>query len=237
MTAIAQARKKTRFVLELRNEAMPLFIDVRGQIVADVYPSIRKQFPHWQAEAGQVLFADRTERPKSQIILGIRRSLVAIEDASSLEEFTGLAEQVIQLAFPTMESGWQSLERIGVRFMEVAKTPKATYDATRAHVLGTFHRTPLDLPLEHTDSQAILVHKHGRYSIGPTRRKDEWLSSVFTDHDANVPEIGIAVDIDSYGTGLASKTIDELLEHVRDVMKMTTTVEESLFVAAGVVNG
>jgi hypothetical protein len=237
MSAIEKARKKTRFVLELRNEAMPLFLDVRGRIVADVYPSIRKQFPHWQAEAGQVLFADRADRPKNQIVLGIRRSLVALEDASSLEEFTGLAEKVLQLAFPTMESGWRSLERVGIRFMEVATTPKATYDATRAHLLATFHKTPLDLPLEHTDSQAILVHKYGRYSIGPTRRKDDWLSTVFTEPDTNVPEIGVAIDIDSFAKGLDSKTADELLGHVRDVLTLTTTVEGSLFVAAGVVNG
>lgn len=237
MATVEDARKKSRWVVEIRTDAMPLFVDTRGQLVADVFPLVRKDFPHWQAEQGQVLIADRNARPKNQIVLGIRQSLVVVEDAKSLSHFVSLVEQVIRAAYPTMSPGWSQIERVGVRVMEVARSPKATYEALRAHILEKFHKLPLDIPLEHVDSQVLLVHKYGRYSIGPTRVKDEWLGSVFVEPDESVPDIGVAVDIDSFVRDVSTKTADDLISTVNQVVTLTQTVEESLFAAAGIVDG
>lgn len=234
---IAQHRKKTRFILELRYEAMPQFIDARGGLVATLLPTVKAEFPHWQVEPGQILFADGGEKPKNQIVLGTKRSLVIVEDGASLESFVTLAENVLQLAFPVMAAGWRVIDRIGVRFIEVARSPKPTYDSLRSHIVSTFHKTPLGLPLEHTDSQSVMVHKYGRYAIGPTKKKDDWLSTVFGAPDHGVPDIGVAIDVDSFVNGTKAHSIEALISGIRGVLSLTETVEEALFAAAGIVDG
>jgi hypothetical protein len=137
----ASSRKKTRFIIEIRCEAIPEFIDIRGKIVSAIFPIARTQMQHWRADPGQVLFTNDIAQPRDQFVVGVRRSLFVLEDSQSLGYFLERAEELFQNVYPFMASGWQLIDRIGVRFIEVVRSPRPTHDALRAFVLEGEHLT------------------------------------------------------------------------------------------------
>lgn len=231
---MAGFRRKTRFIVELRYEPVPQFFDVRGRVIGELHPVVKPLLPWWQADSGQILLTDSLERPRDQVVVGSQRTSVVLEDPASLSAFVAHAELVLDHTYGLMGAWWPAIRRLGVRFIEVVKTPHATYEATRSALLHTFHKLPVALPLTYIDSQAILVHERGRYGIGPTKRGDDWTKQVFQDDSKNMPDIGIAVDVDSFSSSFAVKSQADLLAVFHDVLQLSLAVEEGVLRAANV---
>jgi hypothetical protein len=218
-------RRKTRFIVELRYEAVPQFFDMRGRIIGELHLLLKKQFPHWRVSDEQILFAGDVAVPRDQFIISTKRTMFVLEDPPSLEDFVTRAEPLLRASHNYLGKWWPAVARLGVRFLEVVRTPHATHQATRVALLDAFHKNPLALPLTFTDSQAVLVHDRGRLGIGPTKLGDEWIAQVFQDSKANVPDIGIAVDVDSFEKSFEVATPEVLCQVFRSVLDLTMTVE------------
>jgi hypothetical protein len=232
---VAHLRKKTRFAVELRYPIAPGFLDRRGRVVSAVYPEVKK-LPHWQVTDEQVVFLSAAKEPSLQFAIGLKRCLIVEEDPDSLQAFLDWMDKYMGFIHQSMGELIPKIDRLGVRFMEVVSTPKLTYEKARQTCLQEFHKTPVDLPLDYKDSQAILVHKYGRYAIGPTKAGDEWLSSVFQDAKKNVPEVGYAIDIDSFATDVSIGSKNDLVTAARSVAGLTLAVEEALFRGAKILD-
>jgi hypothetical protein len=232
---VAQVRLKTRFIMELRYDPVPEFFDVRGKIIAEMHRNVKSFLPFWQSESGQIVLTNSLENNKDQLAVSSRRVLFALEDPPSVEVFIERAIESLHRVHGLMGVWWPAIQRLGVRFIEVVKSPHPTYEATRSSLIELFHKTPVTLPLTYIDSQAILVHERGRYGIGPTKRGDDWTKQAFQDDSTNVPDIGVAVDVDSYAPPFEVKDRLGLTTAFKGVVDLTLAVEESVLRAAHVI--
>jgi hypothetical protein len=235
--AVANRRQKTRFIVELRYPVASQFLDQRGHVIAAIHPHIEQRLQNWQSSLDQVVWTEESKVPRTQFVIHTKRAAVVVEDSDSLQAFIDLADRLLGLTYDQIGAWLRSVERIGVRFIEVVRPRENNYEEMNAVILDRFHKTPVELPLTYTDSQTILVHERGRYAIGPTKRGDEWLSTAFQHPTENVPEIGLAVDIDSFVANPTVKSRTELLAAVRSVLGITLSVEEALLRAAGALDG
>jgi hypothetical protein len=230
---VERKRRKRRFIVEIRYPIVPEFLDLRGRLIGKIHPQIDKTFKNWQADLDSVLFTDDLKEPRAEFYLDTRRTSVVFEDPPSVSSFLDEAKRLLGFAYDQFGGHVRILARVGVRFIEVVDSPAQDYEALVAMVLDKFHKQLVGLPLEYTDSQVILVHKYGRYAIGPTKKGDQWLKQVFKDPASNVPDFGFAVDVDSFAQDVAIRSKADLIAACYNVLRLTTALEESLLRTAG----
>jgi len=228
-------RKKGRFIVEIRFAAIPNFMDVRGEIISIVHPEIEKRCKHWKASDEHVLFLNDNDKPTQEFLIGMKRCFVALEDPGTMEEFSGFSAKMLGITYDRLGSWLKTITRFGVRFIEIVASTKSNYEETLSELLEKYHKLPFDIPLEYADSQAIIVHKYGRFGIGPTKKGDEWVQQIFKNIE-NVPDYGIAMDIDSYAKNISVSSKGEFLKAFQNVFNLTSTVEEMLARSAGVLD-
>lgn len=233
---VASLRQKTRFVVEMRFDVVPTFFDTKGEFIARTHPLITARFPHWRANYDQVLFTEDLDHPVNQFLVSHKQVSVMLEDVP-LQEFADEADTLLGLAFDGLSKGLRKVSRCGVRFMGILNAKQASYEATKARALSEFHNNyRIDLPLEVVDSQAIIVHKYGRFGVGPTKRDDLWTKSVFQKPDKNVPEFGFALDVDSFAGDIAVGGRDAFITAFHDVLDLTVAVEQAIAARLGLVD-
>lgn len=232
--SLASLRRKIRCVAEARYPVEPRFLDVRGNIISAVHPSIRDHLPHWTSEPGSILFKDGIEVSVDQFLISTKQIGIILEDPGTLQRFEDVTVQYLGYAYDALGKWIDSVDRFGVRFLEVLVAPDIkAYDELRRRVLDSFHRVPTELSLTYTDSMVRLVHEHGSYTIGPAQRNEEWIRQIFGRPDRNVPDIGLALDIDSFVSGVAIKKKEDLIRVFRATLGMTLAVEEALAKTVG----
>ncbi len=234
---VKNIRRKARYIIELRYEVIPEFIDTRGSIISKIHPIVLPQFRHWQLLDNQILFTDVLEKPTMEFLISANRISVIFEDAASLQAFIDQAIKLSGLAYDALGGRIKKIDRLGSRFIEVISSKDNTYDATLRKVLQKFHQDPVKLPLEYLDSLILMIHKYGRYSIGPTRKNDEWVMQNFKYHENNIPDVGIAVDIDSYATNIGINSKNDLKIGINAAIDLTVTIEEALLRGVGALDG
>jgi hypothetical protein len=226
---IGRKRQKARFALELRYPIVPQFLDVRGQTIGAIHPKIIQRFKEWQLTEEQVVFLDNPAKPRYELVVGSKRTAVLMEDPDSLQLFADSADSYLEMSFEQLGKWIPRVDRIGARIISIISVKHGTsYAELQKDLLARFHKTPIDLPLEYTDSRALLVHKYGQFSIGPTREGDEWIKQIFRVTDTEMPAVGIALDVDSYVQNVDTPNIAPLMKAVRSVLDMSLVVEEAV---------
>ncbi len=235
---VMKLRKKTRFIAEARYFVTPAFFDNRGKYIQTIHPQIKDRLGHWSSTPTNILFGESAEQPVNQFFLSPQRISVALEDPSSVEDFATFAMKCFGLAYDSFEGTVKKIDRLGIRFVEVLEAPKSEdYEATLKRILERFHKIPFDLPLTYKDTMARLIHEHGSFSIGPARKGEAWIETQFGAPEENVPDVGIAVDIDSTHLHLEMRSKQDLLQCFRSVLGLTRSVEEALARGAGLLDG
>lgn len=234
---LKDVRRKSRFVVEIRYDTIPQILDMRGGLIAAVHPGITGKLDHWELHPDRIVLRNTREKSTVEYAIGIQRSAAIMEDAESLPDFLSRAYKFVAKVYDSAPKLFTTAARVGVRFITVQRSPEDTFEGVRERVLRLFHANPLRIPLAITDSQAIIVHEHGRFSIGPTKRDDEWIKQTFRAAEINVPDVGVAVDIDSYVKDWPIKDRASLLDGVKHVVALTTAMEEDIARAVGALDG
>lgn len=233
---VARVRQKGRFIIELRYPAATQLLDSRGKVVSALRGRLEARFPHWGVTQSQILFTDRpaTDKPACELAIMMRRMNVIIEDPGTLEDYWKEASGYLRAFFDALQPSLRSIDRIGVRLITIAGRRGAmNYEEIRKSILTTFHKVPLDLPLEYQDSMSVLVHKHGQFVIMPVRRSEEWVSKTFRLVDGRIPEVGYAMDVDSFSTDLEVDSASDLLTACQAVLGVSQSVEQAMVRALG----
>src|SRR5574338_142216 len=145
-------RRKTRFVFEIRYQAIPALFDRRGALITRIHESIQKRFPIWQVSQGGINWVDRTDaKPVNEFGLSLKQSYLALE-GTSLQDFIDDAHKHLRPVYDGMAPDLVTLDRIGLRFLELlGRSGWMNYEIVRKQVLETLHKVPFDLPFSFKD--------------------------------------------------------------------------------------
>ena len=232
---LAPLRAKTRMIAELRYPAVPQFLDIRGNVIAAIFPQVEKDLPYWESQPNAVLFGDAARgKIKDEMYLSPNRFAIIMEDPPSIEAFKQRVERYLPFVIDALKP-LQKVDRFGVRVVEVLACVKCeSADDVRQLVLKSFHKLPQGLPLQYEDSLARIVHDHGSITVGPATPDEQWIQSVFLRPNENVPAFGLGLDIDTAVTGvkLFNKKAD-LGKAFRALMEMWASIELAVAGQAG----
>jgi hypothetical protein len=234
---LAQLRRKTRLVAEVRYPAVPSLFDKRGQIIERIHPEIEKRFPVWSVETGSIKWLDRPVPVPSvsEFVIGLRQTSVIVEDVT-MHDFTDMVAKHMRLAYDALAPALKQTDRIGVRFLEILSHENdRDYESARRNVLERFHKIPFSLPFKYTDSAYTLVHEKGRFMVQPTTGEDEWCLQTF--REPKQSRVGYALDIDSFHTSIKIKDRDGLVKAVQAVLDVSKGVEVALAKGLGLAHG
>jgi hypothetical protein len=235
--ALASCRRKARLIAELRYKAIPELLDSRGRIIAAVHPVIEEAFKHWRSDLSQVVFLDDLQAPTSEFAITPKKMSVIFEDPGSVQSFYDRVEKYLRLGLGQLSVVPPTLERVGVRFVEILELAgESRFDRVREHLIAKLHQLP-DLPLVYEDSLIKLVHSQGYYQVGPIRRGEAWVEQLFKKPDVNVPTVGVGFDIDSFAKEVEVRSADDVLAAVRKVAALTKSIEEQLGAYLGILDG
>lgn len=234
---IARLRKKSRFVVELRYKVVPTLLDQRGQVIASIHPRIEEFFEHWRSDLSEIVFLDSLENPRAEFAVTPKKLAVILEDCGDVPSFLDRAEKYLRMALEHVLPGVTVLTRVGVRFLEILEVPgESRSQGIRDLLLAKLHVLP-DLPLTYNDSMVKLVHEHGFYQVGPAYRGEAWVKQTFKHPDENVPNVGVALDIDSFAKEVRVDDAHAAIEAVRRVAALSKSVEERISWYLGLLDG
>lgn len=223
---LAPRRKKMRLIAEARYERIPEFIDVRGHLIAQLLPKVRKSVPNWQAQEDKILFVDSEKQPADEFVIAFNRMSVILEDPHSVNEFADIARSKLRLAHEVIGKDIPTIARFGVRFISIFDAPEFhTHAQLTKHIAEATIRIPDAVPLKPTDSLVRLVHDQGVITIGPASQGEEWVNRMFKRPDQNVPKSGIGIDVDSFARDSTIKTAEDFVLLFDAVMSLTVATE------------
>jgi hypothetical protein len=171
-----------------------------------------------------------------EFLISDSKILFVSEDSTSLQAFIDQANKLILIAFDSLEGRVKIIDRLGVRFIEILSSNNKSFEEVHKKFMDKIYKNPFNINLEYTDVQTILVHKYGRFGVGPTKKEDDWIKINFQQPEKNIPDFGIALDIDSYGSNLRIGNQNDLKIAINSVIEMTITIEESILRALDVIN-
>lgn len=227
---ISKSRKKSKYIIEIRYEALPSLFDKKGQFINSVSDKFKKKLPHWNINDSSIQFFEDTEDNKKTIFINHLHTWVSYEDPDSSDEFVNDVLNYLKIFCTEFKEDKLSINRIGVRYITVHQFPKlkSFHDCLEA-VKKTFFADPFPSSLKSTDCLACFTHDTGRYQIGPIKKNEAWCKNQFQNKSKEMPDHGIAFDIDS-GVLFPDITGEKSMkENVKAVMNLTSTTELELF--------
>lgn len=222
-------RRKGRLIAEVRYPAVPKILDEKGEIIECIHPKIRKPLKHWKVLSDGLIFTDDLNLFKQELIITLKRTAVGIEDFGTVQEFIDRTKNYLGLVYDRIGNSISTINRFGVRLIEIcAPNNSDEFEDMLGKVVNSFFKSPEDLTINPTDAYFRIVHDKGAYSVGPVKKDESWIDRSFRDPNANVPDIGIGLDIDSYVTEIKIKNKNDLIEAFIRVFELTKAIEESL---------
>jgi hypothetical protein len=194
-----------------------------------IHGKVKDHLPHWRTDIGTVVFHDQAETTKQEFVVSLKRSAVVLEDIGTVQEFVDRAKTYLTLMYNALDGAIHKLDRVGVRFVEVCEpTTFMPFDKLNTQFVSKFMQLPEELVVSPVDSLVRLVHKNGLIHMGPVREGEKWLQDMFSDPAANVPKVGLGLDIDSYSTDLKASSAEDVVKAFQAVYEVTKSVEESV---------
>ncbi len=226
---LRKARRKAKFVVELRFEPMPEAFDRRGEVLRILHTRFQKKMKHWSGENVTVKVTDDLQKPSKQILVEHRRFAVTYEDPGSFSEFVDDAEEAMCLVKDVFGTAMTNVERLGVRFVSILESENAhSYDEAMAEVRGVYLAPDLPISIAPNDFNVTLRHEAGQLIIGPVKKGEEWIAQMFAHPEQRVPDYGIGTDVDSFASTVTAKDSGELISTFRKVLALTQASEIEL---------
>lgn len=230
-------RRKVRAIAEVRYPAVAAIFDIRGRLIREIHPIIGDHFPRWETDPGGVHFSDDLSKPTREFVISLKRTAVIIEDPDSVQEFVDETKKYLGLMYGQVGKDIGLVSRVGVRLTEICSPQDArTHGDVIDRVTEGFVRIPDDLTVGLMGASLRVTHESGYFYVGSVKQGDPWVQQAFRDPGQNVPEFGIALDIDSYANDLEVGSADHLIKAFEAVFMVTKSVEEGLLRHQGMLN-
>jgi hypothetical protein len=197
---LAKYRAKSRCAAELRyGRPLVQAFDKRGALLGKLNETFGEKMPHWRTENVAVHLIDNETAATREITVDHLRCLYIHEDPGTIQEFHDGAKRFIGMVQEVFPEIGDITSRLGVRFISVFQSPGcADFSAAYSKVRSVYLAEQVPLSLKVTDCQLVLQHETGRVSIGPVRKGEAWVRSLFSSPDAHMPDFGFGSDTDSY---------------------------------------
>ncbi|MBC8377208.1 MAG: hypothetical protein H8E26_14280 [FCB group bacterium] len=226
----SKIRKKSRFIVELRYEAIPDIFDKEGKIISDINPKVRNFLPHWNTKVGMVKFIELPEpNNKHEFAIAHNRTLIAFEDLGSVSDFLSKVDKYLSYMYSHIGEAVNNIARCGVRFIEVMDMPKVKgIKKVNERIFESFFKLPSGIPIKPKDVMQKIDHEDGHVLLGPTTSEEKWAIDSFRDSNHMPFKYGVGLDIDSYKSDTQVNNIEELRDLVHKVYDRTKAIEESI---------
>lgn len=222
-------RKKHRFAFEFRYPPLVQAFDRRGKILETIHSEFSKKLEHWEVKNVAINLRNKlAEKPTKQIFIDHHRALIVYENDEievGLDEFYKDSKKLLSSFFIIFPDNIKNINRVGVRLISIFETRKfKDYKDTIRNIKETFFKDKFPLSEKVNDFHISFKHDYGNIIIGPVCKGDDWIVNSFSDIESgNIPQYGLAIDVDSY----LENIVPSELEHVfMDVFNTSVAVEK-----------
>ncbi|MDY7109777.1 MAG: hypothetical protein SYC29_14170 [Planctomycetota bacterium] len=196
---IERARKKGRFIVEVRYGPLLHVFDRRGQLMASLQAAFPEKLVEWQVSGAEVAMREAVREWRWSVVVNHMRSALVIEDDVKCPEFEAVACRFVNVVQGVFREEFASASRVGMRSISVFQKKGASdFDELSRDVQRRFLVGYDLLGVEVKDCRVVLTHENGRAEVGPVKQEEDWVKKTFDRPQKNVPRLGYGVDIDTY---------------------------------------
>lgn len=219
-------KKKKRIIVEARYKALVSIFDRRGAILEALGDKFGTRLQHWKVDTASVAFMDSQDKENLKIQVSHQRASFVFEDYPDENQAVKDAIDTFTIIRNIASRDLTTTGRIGVRFIDVFSHESInSFDKAKAIVNAGFFKDSFPLSVPVTDVRATLNYERGSLNVGPIRSDEPWISEMFATPDANVPEYGIGLDVDSYIESTNWSSDSDVARSIRGVAAMTGSIQ------------
>ena len=222
-------RKKRKYAFDVRYDPLSIAADRRGFAVNILHEKFKKKMEHWRIENVAVKILDDLNKPLKQLIISHLNSVLIYEDPDTMEEFFDDTKRFIESIYEIYSEGLGNIKRIGVRFVSIFEFKNySNFDEVFKRVMEIYFSPKLPLSISPIDCRAVLNHEFGQIELGPVKKDELFVKESFIKPDINVPDVGFAVDVDSFAKDIKSNNSSDLCDAFKKVFELSQATEHEL---------
>lgn len=216
-----------KIILEIRFEANPLVIDIRGKLAKKLQSENIIANSKWELGNGDLKIVDdlNPDNTRQLVYVDSQRFTVICSNNQTTDSFLNIVNKSYKIF--TEIIGEIVITRIGCRILGTYKTKSTDYSTVVSNFKALFPSQVLLEEFVVKDLRLQLIYQNGQYNIGPISKDDNFLKNEFRFDDV-VKSVGFAIDTDNYILKSTEKqSISET--SIKDVYLTSLSVEKSLF--------
>jgi hypothetical protein len=221
-------RKRSIYIIELRYPPLVNVFDKRGEILDKIYPNFKSKLEHWRVDNAQVIMSNSLNVTTKQIVVGHLRSSITYEDPNTLQEFIDDSNRFLKELkelFPEL----MGLTRFGFRVISIFNNDKfSSFQEISKKIQDKFLANPFPSKIKFKDITITLKGEQFSLSIGPIKKREDWVRLMFPNSIESIPDYGIGVDIDSYVNDIDCSTEKELKDAITKIQTLAFSIENDL---------
>jgi len=221
-------RKKVKYVLELRYPPLVNVFDKRSEILNKIHPIFKSKMEHWIVQNSQVIIANSFSIMTKQLAVGHLKSSISYEDPSTLQEYIDDSHRFLnelKKVFPELVG----LSRLGFRIISILEDKKSkNFREVSDKIRNQFLANPFPSKINFNDLKIILTGEQFNLSIGPIKKGEDWIKSIFSNSLEGIPEFGIGIDVDSYVKDIDCSNERDLINAINKIQILSFSIETDL---------
>lgn len=200
---LIKQRKKNRLICEIRHKPFLKLLDEKGMIIEKFSSLFSDKIGEWKLSELNCNFLNHLDKPTKSFNVGFKRSSITYEDPQNLNEFFSDCYQLVKALYEVSPSTYSSIVRLGVRITSVFEIKDLNnFELVNNKIISSYLSNDLPFKEEVADNRIILVFQNSKIQFGPVDKDDKFIKETFKQPNNNIPEYGIAFDIDAHSNFL-----------------------------------
>lgn len=221
-------RKKVKYILELRYPPLVNIFDKKGEILNKIFPIFKSKMEQWRVQDSQVIIADSFSSMTKQLAIGHLKSSISYEDPSTLQEYIDDSHRFLKELkkfFPELAEA----SRLGFRVISILEDGKSkNFQDVSDKIRNQFLANPFPSKIDFNDLRITLTGEQFNLTIGPVKKGEDWIKTVFSNPLEGTPEFGIGIDVDSYVKDIDCSNERDLINALIKIQALSFSIEIDL---------
>lgn len=221
-------RKKVKYILELRYPPLVNIFDKKGGILNKIFPIFKSKVGQWRVQDSQVIIADSFSIMTKQLAIGHLKSSISYEDPSTLQEYIDDSHRFLKelkIFFPELAE----VSRLGFRVISIFEDRESkNFQDVSDKIRNKFLANPFPSKIDFNDLRVVLTGEQFNLTIGPVKKREDWIRNVFSNPLERTPEFGIGIDVDSYVKDIDCSNERDLINALIKIQTLSFLIEKDL---------
>jgi len=221
-------RKKVKYILELRYPPLVNVFDKKGEILNKIFPIFKSKMEQWRVQDSQVIIADSFSIMTKQLAIGHLKSSISYEDPSTLQQYIDDSHRFLKELkkfFPELAE----VSRLGFRVISIFEDRGSkNFQDISNKIRNKFLANPFPSKIDFNDLRIVLTGEQFNLTIGPVKKREDWIINVFSNPLEGTPEFGIGIDVDSYVKDIDCSNEQDLVNALIKIQTLSFLIEKDL---------